>query len=65
MKTYQTCGELDRRGQLDVFETLTYRDKLASVLAGQCVSRDDGCGVDLLLDKFVCVLQELGGEDDN
>ena len=44
---------------------MTYRDKLASVLAGQCVSRDDGCGVDLLLDKFVCVLQELGGEDDN
>merc|ERR1712045_542893 len=39
-------------------EGKVFRDKLASVLAGQCVSRDDGCGVDLLLDKFVCVLQE-------
>ena len=33
-------------------------------LAGHSVSADDGCWVDLVLDQFLCVLQELSSYDD-
>jgi len=41
------------------------RDVLAGLLAGNAVARNDGGGVDLLLDQFVGVLQQLSGQDDH
>ena len=40
-------------------------DVLDSLLARQAVARDDGSGVNVVLDKLLCALEELCSNNDN